>query len=120
MTTRAIRAIAGWAKEAADRFGVSLMTVDIPRELREAIVRAQSRRVMVNAVDVADDLTGLTRTASGFCVRLDDEHDVDARAVIIASGAHYRRLDVPGLADREAKIVSDRNAVVVGGPNSAG
>jgi thioredoxin reductase (NADPH) len=68
----------------------------------------------------------------GFRVRLDDEHDIAACAVIIASGARYRRLDVPGLADLEgrgvyyaaseleARVVSGRNAVVVGGANSAG
>jgi thioredoxin reductase (NADPH) len=65
-------------------------------------------------------------------VRLDDEHDIVACAVIIASGVRYRRLDVPGLADLEgrgvyyaaseleAKVVSGQNAVVVGGANSAG
>lgn len=97
-----------------------------------------TRAAMVQAVKFGTRLvsprsvTGLTQTASGFRVRLDDEHDIDARAVIIASGAQYRRLDVPGLADLEgrgvyyaasdleAKIVSDRNAVVVGGANSAG
>ena len=68
----------------------------------------------------------------GFRVRLDDEQDVVACAVIIASGVRYRRLDVPGLADLEgrgiyyaaseleAKVVAGRNAVVVGGANSAG
>jgi len=52
--------------------------------------------------------------------------------VIVASGVRYRRLDVPGLAELEgrgvyyaaseleAKVVSGRNAVVVGGANSAG
>ena len=59
-------------------------------------------------------------------VRLDDESDIVACAVIIASGVRYRRLDVPGLADLEgrgvyyaaseleAKRVSGRNAVVAG------
>lgn len=70
--------------------------------------------------------------SGGFRVRLDDEHDIVACAVIIASGARYRRLDLPGLADLEgrgvyyaaseleAKVVSGQNAVVVGGANSAG
>jgi thioredoxin reductase (NADPH) len=52
--------------------------------------------------------------------------------VIIATGVRYRRLDVPGLAELEgrgvycaaseleAKVVAGRNAVVVGGANSAG
>ena len=77
-------------------------------------------------------VTSLSRGPGGFRVRLDDEHDVVASAVIIASGVRYRRLDLPGLADLEgrgvyyaasqleAKVVSGLNAVVVGGANSAG
>jgi thioredoxin reductase (NADPH) len=77
-------------------------------------------------------VTGLSQGPGGLRVRLDDEHDVVASAVIIASGVRYRRLDLPGLADLEgrgvyyaasqleAKVVSGRNAVVVGGANSAG
>lgn len=76
--------------------------------------------------------TRLSRVPEGFRVRLDDEHDIMTQSVIIASGARYRRLDVPGLADLEgrgvyyaaseleAKVVARRNAVVVGGANSAG
>jgi thioredoxin reductase (NADPH) len=77
-------------------------------------------------------VTRLSRVPEGFRVRLDDEHDIMTQSVIIASGARYRRLDVPGLADLEgrgvyyaaseleAKVVAGRNAVVVGGANSAG
>jgi thioredoxin reductase (NADPH) len=77
-------------------------------------------------------VTRLSKVSGAFRVRLDDEHDIEARAVVIASGVRYRRLDVPGLADLEgrgvyyaaseleAKVVSGRNAVVVGGANSAG
>jgi thioredoxin reductase (NADPH) len=77
-------------------------------------------------------VTGLTRVPGGFRVRLDDEHDVLASAVVIASGARYRRLDLPGVAELEgrgvhyaasqleAPVVAGRNAVVVGGANSAG
>jgi len=77
-------------------------------------------------------VTGLSEVSGGFRVRVDDEHDTVACAVIIASGVGYRRLEVPGLADLEgrgvyyaaseleAKVVSGRNAVVVGGANSAG
>jgi thioredoxin reductase (NADPH) len=77
-------------------------------------------------------VTGLSQVHGGFRVRLYDEHDIEACSVIVASGARYRRLDVPGLAELEgrgvyyaaseleAKMVSGRNAVVVGGANSAG
>ncbi|MEU0563686.1 FAD-dependent oxidoreductase [Dactylosporangium sp. NPDC006015] len=77
-------------------------------------------------------VTGLTRDADGFRVRLDDDTDVAARAVVVASGVRYRRLTVPGVADLEGRGVSyaateidaraclGRDVVVVGGANSAG
>jgi len=97
-----------------------------------------ARAAMLQAVKFGTRLlsprsvTGLSEVPGGFRVRLDDEHDVLASAVIIASGVRYRRLDLPGLADLEgrgvyyaasqleANLVSGRNAVVVGGANSAG
>src|SRR5918996_2090394 len=96
-----------------------------------------ARAAMLQAVKFGTRLvsprsvTGMSQVSGGFRVRLDDEHDVVACAVIIASGVRYRRLGVPGLAELEgrvyyaaseleAKVVSGRNAVVVGGANSAG
>jgi thioredoxin reductase (NADPH) len=97
-----------------------------------------ARAAMLQAVKFGTRLvsprsvTGLSQVPGGFRVRLDDEHDVLASTVIIASGVRYRRLNLPGLADLEgrgvyyaasqleAKVVSGRNAVVVGGANSAG
>jgi len=97
-----------------------------------------TRAAMLQAVKFGTRLvsprsvTGLSQVSGGFRVRLDDEHDIVACAVIIASGVRYRRLDLPGLADLEgrgvyyaaseleAKVVSGQNAVVVGGANSAG
>ncbi len=97
-----------------------------------------SRSAMLQAVKFGTRLvsprsvTGLQADDGGFRVRLDDEIDVHASAVVIASGVSYRRLDLPGLADLEgrgvyyaasqleAPLVSDRTVVVVGGANSAG
>jgi thioredoxin reductase (NADPH) len=65
-------------------------------------------------------------------VRLSDGTDVAGRAVIVASGAHYRRLDVPRLeefedscvyyaaTDIEARICGGSPVTIVGGGNSAG
>ncbi|GLH99133.1 FAD-dependent oxidoreductase [Phytohabitans aurantiacus] len=97
-----------------------------------------ARAAMLQAVKFGTRLlsprsvTGLSEVPGGFRVRLDDEHDILASAVIIASGVRYRRLDLPGLADLEGRGVyyaasqleanplSGHNAVVVGGANSAG
>jgi thioredoxin reductase (NADPH) len=77
-------------------------------------------------------VTGLSRSSDGFMVRLDDHNDVAARAVVIASGVQYRRLETPGVAELEgrgvyyaateleARACVGQNAVVVGGANSAG
>lgn len=97
-----------------------------------------ARSAMLQAVKFGTRLvsprsvTSVTRLSDGFRVRLDDEHDVVASTVVVASGARYRRLDLPGLADLEgrgvyyasgrleAAVVAGRSAVVIGGANSAG
>jgi thioredoxin reductase (NADPH) len=97
-----------------------------------------ARAAMLQAVKFGSRLvsprsvTGMSQVPGGFRVRLDDEVDVTACAVVIASGVRYRRLDVPGLAELEgrgvyyaageleAKVVAGGNAVLVGGANSAG
>jgi thioredoxin reductase (NADPH) len=97
-----------------------------------------ARAAMLQAVKFGTRLvsprsvTGLWQLPDAFRVRLDGEHDIVAAAVIVASGVRYRRLKLSGLADLEgrgvyyaasqleAKVVSGRNAVVVGGGNSAG
>jgi thioredoxin reductase (NADPH) len=64
-------------------------------------------------------------------VRLEDEHEIAARTVILATGADYRRLPVEGLADYEglsvfyaagppeAQLCGASRVAVVGGGNSA-
>ena len=97
-----------------------------------------ARAAMLQAVKFGTRLlspravTAVRQVAGGFQVSLDDEADLRARAVMVASGVRYRRLDVPRLAELEgrgvyyaageleATVVSGRNAVVVGGANSAG
>jgi thioredoxin reductase (NADPH) len=65
-------------------------------------------------------------------VRLEDEHEISARAVVLATGAEYRRLRVPRLADfegvsifyaagpAEAQLCGASRVGVLGGGNSAG
>jgi thioredoxin reductase (NADPH) len=65
-------------------------------------------------------------------VRLEEEHEIAARAVVLATGADYRRLPLDGLADYEglsvfyaagppeAQLCGASRVAVVGGGNSAG
>jgi thioredoxin reductase (NADPH) len=65
-------------------------------------------------------------------VRLEGEHEIAARAVVLATGAAYRRLPLDGLADYEgtsvfyaagppeAQLCGASRVAVVGGGNSAG
>ncbi len=76
--------------------------------------------------------TGLRRTGDRLVVTLCCGSEVTARAVIIATGASYRRLDVPslealhgagvfyGAAVSEAQAMQGRDVYVVGAGNSAG
>ena len=97
-----------------------------------------ARLAMIQAVKFGARLvsprsvTELSQAPDGFQVRLDDETDIAARAVVIASGVQYRRLEVPGVAEfegrgvyyaateLEARACIGQNVVVVGGANSAG
>ena len=65
-------------------------------------------------------------------VRLEEGHEIAARAVVLATGAEYRRLPLAGLADYEgtsvfyaagppeAQLCGASRVAVVGGGNSAG
>jgi thioredoxin reductase (NADPH) len=67
-----------------------------------------------------------------YVVHLDEEHEVAAHAVLIATGAQYRRLPVDGLSEYEgisvfyaagppeAQLCGAARVSVVGGGNSAG
>lgn len=67
-----------------------------------------------------------------FCVTFDNEQRVRAKAVVVATGVHYRRLPLDRLADFEgagiyyaateieARYCKGTEAVIIGGGNSAG
>ncbi|WP_299414765.1 cyclic nucleotide-binding domain-containing thioredoxin-disulfide reductase [uncultured Sulfitobacter sp.] len=82
---------------------------------------------------VARAATQIARHERGFKIQRDGAHDILARAVILACGATYRRLDhIDGYAiyegqgihyaatALEARFCSGTEAVVIGGGNSAG
>ncbi len=76
--------------------------------------------------------TGLDRVGDRLVVTLSDGRRVGARAVILATGATYRRLDVPALEafdgagvfyggpGSEAHAMAGKEALIVGGANAAG
>jgi thioredoxin reductase len=76
--------------------------------------------------------TGLAREDGQYRLRLSDGNTLTARAVVIATGATYRRLGVPALEDlqgrgvfygagvSEAPAMRGRRVFVIGGGNSAG
>ncbi len=78
--------------------------------------------------------TGLRAEGERILVGLSDFDEVSARAVVLATGAAYRRLEVPelealaatgagvfyGSTATEAPAMSGRDVFVVGGANSAG
>jgi thioredoxin reductase (NADPH) len=78
------------------------------------------------------EAVGLRRSGRGLVVTLSDGTEVSGRAVILAMGISYRRLDVPdleklvgagvfyGAAVSEARAMKGQEVYVVGGANSAG
>ena len=100
------QALAGRAQVQAQKFGARL---------------ALSRAVV-----------GLECDASPYRLKLEDGESIRARAIVVASGARYRKLDVAGYerfegagiyyaaTAMEADLCADEEVVVVGGGNSAG
>jgi thioredoxin reductase (NADPH) len=76
--------------------------------------------------------SGLGQEEGQHVVLLEDGERISGRAVVIASGVHYRRLDLPGLdtveptsvyyaaTELEANLCRGDPVVIVGGGNSAG
>jgi thioredoxin reductase (NADPH) len=81
---------------------------------------------------IAHGATGLACDRTPYTVSIDGGRSVSARAVVIATGARYRRPALPNLAAYEgagvyygatfleAQLCGDEEVIVVGGGNSAG
>jgi thioredoxin reductase (NADPH) len=81
---------------------------------------------------VSRAVTGIDCDAAPYRLKLDDGAAIRARAVVIATGARYRKLDVPGFerfegqgiyyaaTAMEANLCHAAEVIVVGGGNSAG
>jgi thioredoxin reductase (NADPH) len=83
-------------------------------------------------ISVPVEAIGLESRDGHHLVRLDDGTTIMSPAVLIATGAHYRRLDIPGLerfegisvhyaaTESEIRVCRGDPVAVVGGGNSAG
>ncbi len=81
---------------------------------------------------VPAEAANLTHEDGHFSIELTDGAAVNGRAIIVATGARYRKLDVPELCryegegvyyaatQAEAQLCNDSPVLVVGGGNSAG
>ena len=99
-------------------------------ELAErAVVQAQKFGA---SVSVPAEAVALDQREGGFVVRLGDGREIASRTVLIATGARYRRLEVPHIekfenssvyfaaTQVEAQLCRGHPVAVVGGGNSAG
>ena len=100
---------------------------------QELAERAQIQAQKFGArLAVSRNVTGLCKSENVFHLVLEDGTGFAARAVVIATGARYRKLDLPNYefyetqgvhyaaTPMEAAICMDEEVVVVGGGNSAG
>ncbi len=83
-------------------------------------------------IAVARSAAALECTRPPYAIRLNDGGSVQSRSVIVATGAQYRRLDLPNLAQFEgcgvyygatqveAQVCGGQEVAIVGGGNSAG
>jgi thioredoxin reductase (NADPH) len=79
----------------------------------------------------AREVTGLRSRGERRILMLSDGREIEAKAIVVATGARYRRLDVPDLERfvgrsifyttlGETQLVHDLDVAVAGGGNSAG
>lgn len=92
---------------------------------------AQARRFGVEILS-PQEVVGLRVEAGSKFVTLADKTEIGAKALVIATGVAYRKLDVPGMervqgagvyygaAMTEASTCKDEDVYIVGGANSAG
>jgi thioredoxin reductase (NADPH) len=118
-------ALAGRAFNQAQKFGAVMA---IPAEVRTLECGIECDKMKAQDPGVAQ----LPPPPRRFRIVLDDDTNIRASAVVIASGARYRRLEIGNLGDFEgegvyywatpieAKLCATRDVIVVGGGNSAG
>jgi thioredoxin reductase (NADPH) len=100
---------------------------------QELTARAYTQAQKFGAqVMIAKGAQRLTCDRKPYAVEMDDGSRVPARAVVIATGAEYRRLALPNLSQfegagvyygatfMEAQLCAGEEVIVVGGGNSAG
>jgi thioredoxin reductase (NADPH) len=92
---------------------------------------AQAKRFGAEVL-LARRLAGVSREGSGYVAHLSDGAAVPSRAMVVASGVDWRRLEVPGIDEllgsgvyygagpSEAVTCSGCRVTIVGGGNSAG
>src|SRR5438876_192547 len=112
------------AKTLLERFSVEPTTLPIVLCPNGRMLRNPSEVVRLRCRPAGED--------ARFELGLANDERVSARAVVIASGARYRRLDVPNLAEFEAssvhywasplegKLCAGQEVALVGAGNSAG
>jgi thioredoxin reductase (NADPH) len=92
-------------------------------------LKDQAERFGVELLE-AQQVQSISRLGNMHCVTTDDGHQYSARALLLATGSHYRRLNVPGEADLmgagvhfcatcDGPFYKGRKVVVIGGGNSA-
>ena len=81
---------------------------------------------------ISRNVAGIDCSKQFYRIRLDDDQTISARVVIVATGARYRKLDVPNYVKfegqgvhyaataMEAQLCGGEEVIVVGGGNSAG
>jgi alkyl hydroperoxide reductase subunit F len=96
---------------------------ELSRKMREQMLR-------LGIEPVLDRITGVERTDSGYRLVTRGGRSIEARSVIVASGAHWREIGVPGEKEYiskgvsycttcDAPLFSGMDVAVVGGGNAA-
>jgi len=105
---------------------VALSGLDLAKALKTHLEAYAGEYVEINE---GACVTGVEKIDGGFRVSTDKDDSYDAKTVLIVSGAHRRKLEVPGAEEYDQKgltycascdgpLFTDKDVVVIGGGNA--
>jgi len=106
---------------------IKISGLDLAKQM-EAHLRAYAGDIV--EIDAPDRVSKIEKTSAGFTLSTQSGKTFEAKAILIASGARRRKLEIPGAAEFDNKgltycascdgpLFSDMDVAVIGGGNAA-
>jgi alkyl hydroperoxide reductase subunit F len=121
-----------WGGQSVDSMGVQnwIGTIEVPGLELAQMLKKHLGAYAKGMVEIHEGevVSGAEKTADGFKIKT-DKGEYEAKTVLITTGSHRRKLEIPGAAEFENKgitycascdgpLFADKDVVVIGGGNA--